>query len=557
MKAADAIAWFKRQFGERIASAVEGTPFTVDMVAAIAQQETGYIWSGLARRGLPEAEILRLCVGDTLDADRGRSCFPRNKSELLAAPRGREMFAIAREALLEMARYVNGYQAATINPNKFCHGFGIFQYDLQFFRTNPGYFLEKAWGDFERCLKQFLQELEEAKRRQGWAHKTSLTEEERVYVAIAYNKGRADCARGFKQGHKCEGRHYGENIFDFLRLARSIPMAHDIISGLPVPPGRPPAPLKGGAPAYEVLNGERQPELRREPEIPSTEPDRNVIARLPPGHLVELVSRKRRGEFLEVTTTLGGETLRGFVPRTSVRRVKRARPVALSRTCAADSVEEQQKGPRAMDIDAIIRAVQKELGLTVDGKAGPQTWRAIYFKVTGKTVPSPGAPASATGLPVSASGKVDPRSENNIARLRPEVQPYARALVKKAAAQGITIKVISGLRTYAEQDALYAKGRTKPGRKVTNARGGYSNHNFGVAFDIGIFRGSSYIPESPAYKAVGALGAEMGLEWGGNWTSIKDEPHFQLRPAWAANISERDMLAQFRQRVAAGKDLFA
>ncbi len=108
--------------------------------------------------------------------------------------------------------------------------------------------------------------------------------------------------------------------------------------------------------------------------------------------------------------------------------------------------------------------------------------------------------------------------------------------------------MISATRTCEEQDALYEQSRTKPGRIVTSARGGYSNHNFGSAFDIGVFEAGRYLPESPAYKAVGALGVQFGLEWGGNWKSIQDEPHFPLRPAWAREMSERDMLAELRRR---------
>lgn len=217
-----------------------------------------------------------------------------------------------------------------------------------------------------------------------------------------------------------------------------------------------------------------------------------------------------------------------------------------------------------MNIDAIIRAVQKELGIGVDGKAGPETWGAIYKKIVpggaggGGNTSGGGSSSGGTGrLPAAFREKVDPRSEGVIATLHASVQPYARALVLKAAADGITIKVISGLRTYAEQEALYAKGRTKPGPRVTNARGGYSNHNFGIAFDIGVFNGSQYVPESPRYKAVGVLGMELGLDWGGNWKTIKDEPHFQLRPSWAKNDSERDMLAELRSRKESGKDFYA
>jgi peptidoglycan LD-endopeptidase CwlK len=48
----------------------------------------------------------------------------------------------------------------------------------------------------------------------------------------------------------------------------------------------------------------------------------------------------------------------------------------------------------------------------------------------------------------------------------------------------------------------------------------------------------------------------MGLEWGGNWKSIQDEPHFQLRPHWAANVSEGEMLAALRSRKDAGKGVY-
>ncbi|HRA63091.1 MAG TPA: M15 family metallopeptidase, partial [Burkholderiaceae bacterium] len=195
-----------------------------------------------------------------------------------------------------------------------------------------------------------------------------------------------------------------------------------------------------------------------------------------------------------------------------------------------------------MQIDEMISAVQKKLGITVDGRAGPETWGAIYTQIV-----KPKVDAMA---PAAAISEVDARSEKVIATLQPPVRPMARALVQKAALNGIQIRIISGLRSYAEQNALYAQGRTLAGRKVTNARGGYSNHNFGIAFDVGVFEGARYLGESPKYKAVGALGMELGLEWGGSWKTIIDEPHFQLRPAWAAGLSERQMLAQMRRFVA-------
>lgn len=195
-----------------------------------------------------------------------------------------------------------------------------------------------------------------------------------------------------------------------------------------------------------------------------------------------------------------------------------------------------------MKIEELITEVQKVLGVDADGKAGPETWSAIYKNIVTPTLPD--AP------PVPDIAPVDQRSEKVIATLLPQVQPLARALVQKAALSGICIKIICGFRTYAEQDALYAQGRTVPGNKVTNAKGGFSNHNFGIAFDIGVFEGNKYLGDSPKYKAVGVIGTDLGLEWGGNWKTMVDEPHFQLRPAWASKMKESEMLAELRTRVA-------
>jgi peptidoglycan L-alanyl-D-glutamate endopeptidase CwlK len=215
--------------------------------------------------------------------------------------------------------------------------------------------------------------------------------------------------------------------------------------------------------------------------------------------------------------------------------------------------------------DAIIRAVQKKLGVSVDGKAGPETWAAIHLAVAGKKT---GGIKKARGIKkgkditsFAGEGKpADSRSEKNIATLLPRVRPLARALIEKAANQGIIIKVTSGTRSFAEQAELFKKHLA--GGPLA-APPGKSNHNFGLAFDVTIFTGSTDpekaktpVFESPAYKAVGALGTGLGLEWGGNWKKV-DEPHFQLRPRWAADLSESDMLAELRKRKDAGRDLFA
>jgi peptidoglycan L-alanyl-D-glutamate endopeptidase CwlK len=195
--------------------------------------------------------------------------------------------------------------------------------------------------------------------------------------------------------------------------------------------------------------------------------------------------------------------------------------------------------------------VQSSLGLKDDGKPGPLTWAAIYDRIIGLPNATVATPTIITG------GTVDVRSEGNIATLHPRVQPYARSLVNKAAAAGITLKILDCLRSYAEQDEIYKQGRTKPGERVTNATGGYSNHNFGLAFDVGIFKGQKYLDKSPLYKSVAPLGMDLGLTWGGNWNTPVDQPHYELRPAWASEMTESQMLTELRRRTDSRRDYFA
>ncbi|MGR0372021.1 M15 family metallopeptidase [Listeria monocytogenes] len=107
-----------------------------------------------------------------------------------------------------------------------------------------------------------------------------------------------------------------------------------------------------------------------------------------------------------------------------------------------------------------------------------------------------------------------------------------RNVIKKMAKEGIYLCVAQGYRSTAEQNALYAQGRTKPGAIVTNAKGGQSNHNYGVAVDLCLYTndGKDVIWESTTSrwkKVVAAMKAE-GFKWGGDWKSFKDYPHFEL-----------------------------
>lgn len=131
-------------------------------------------------------------------------------------------------------------------------------------------------------------------------------------------------------------------------------------------------------------------------------------------------------------------------------------------------------------------------------------------------------------------GEFDSRTEGNLGTVLPAAQrlirQWFRLAQERAKELECTVKLISGTRTYEEQNALYAQGRTKSGQRVTNARGGYSWHNFGLAVDFGVFRGAAYLDAGREYTEIGKLARQVsGLEWGGDWTSFKDLPHIQMR----------------------------
>jgi peptidoglycan L-alanyl-D-glutamate endopeptidase CwlK len=152
---------------------------------------------------------------------------------------------------------------------------------------------------------------------------------------------------------------------------------------------------------------------------------------------------------------------------------------------------------------------------------------------TSPTLPksSPQPISASTPKPTSeakaSAWQADPRSERNIATLEPVTAKLAREHLRRLAALGLNFKVTSARRTWQEQAALYAKGRTAPGPKVTNARPGYSWHNFGTAYDLTLFSGKNPVWESKHYDTAGKIGEDLGLEWGGRWTRLVDRPHFQ------------------------------
>lgn len=135
--------------------------------------------------------------------------------------------------------------------------------------------------------------------------------------------------------------------------------------------------------------------------------------------------------------------------------------------------------------------------------------------------------------------QVKNKSAAHLLGLHPVVLIAATLLIERCYTHGVPILITQGLRTIADQDALYAQGRTKTGSIVTNARGGYSYHNYGLAIDFALL-----LPDGKSvswdmcrdgngdlnadWQEVVREGKALGLEWGGDWTRFKDYSHFQL-----------------------------
>lgn len=177
-----------------------------------------------------------------------------------------------------------------------------------------------------------------------------------------------------------------------------------------------------------------------------------------------------------------------------------------------------------------IKAIQRHCGAEPDGVFGPVTAQAVWRELTRTSnMERPTSNAQVEEL--------DDRTAATIGTLDAKARGIFRefALLAKATAAtfGCEYVAISGHRTWAEQDELYERVP-----QVTRAKGGFSNHNFGIAADFGVFQGKVYLDGGnprqtglarKVHAACAVHARQMGLEWGGDWKRFKDEPHYEVR----------------------------
>ena len=119
-------------------------------------------------------------------------------------------------------------------------------------------------------------------------------------------------------------------------------------------------------------------------------------------------------------------------------------------------------------------------------------------------------------------------NSRSLSDLNPKVAALCSEFINSCKKQNIDIIITSTYRDAESQNALYAQGRTLPGKKVTNAKAGQSYHNWRVAFDfVPIVGGKAAWNNDALWVQCGEIAESIGLEWAGRWTKFKEYPHCQ------------------------------
>jgi peptidoglycan L-alanyl-D-glutamate endopeptidase CwlK len=188
------------------------------------------------------------------------------------------------------------------------------------------------------------------------------------------------------------------------------------------------------------------------------------------------------------------------------------------------------------NINLMIKTVQKRLKVKEKGKPSTKTWRALYQFITG---------SSATVFK-RRDTSIDSHNETILEEMTKEIVPFAKELIHLSAEKGIYVRLITGLNQ----------------KVVVNAQTSFSTHNFGLAFDIGIFSQTIngefiYNGDMLVYANVAKLAESIGLIWAADRKNFTNLSRFELRPAWALRMSEGEMIKELHRRKESGLNLLA
>jgi len=141
-------------------------------------------------------------------------------------------------------------------------------------------------------------------------------------------------------------------------------------------------------------------------------------------------------------------------------------------------------------------------------------------------------------------------SQTRLAQVYPRLADLIEKLSTRCILEGFYITVAQGLRTVEEQQALYEQGRTTPGKIVTNAQGGHSWHNFGLAVDCYPEDSDGKVDwnaDHPHWKTMERIGVSLGLTSGANWVRIVDAPHFQITGRFPVGAPDDEVRELYKQ----------
>lgn len=150
------------------------------------------------------------------------------------------------------------------------------------------------------------------------------------------------------------------------------------------------------------------------------------------------------------------------------------------------------------------------------------------------------------GTIIKAKSMRDKISLDRATLLHPAVRQEVIDCIEKVEAgfpDTIMIRIVQGLRTIEQQDAIYAQGRTTPGEIVTKAKGGHSYHNYGLAIDFALIYNGKELSWDTAkdgdkdgvkdWMEVIEVFKNKGWKWGNSWG---DAPH--LEKAFGHSIAD-------------------
>lgn len=172
-QAQEAALWLRQHFEGQINEMIAGTPWSIELVCAIACQETAQRWIRWIDNYDAET-ILARCVFDASGEPEFptavRSAFPKNR-DVFRAHYGNEFLQMLidegnKQRAMPQPGYPNGYRAATY----LYKGYGIFQYDLQHITTDRQFFEQKQWYHMTYCLQRLVDELNRKARLSNNLH---------------------------------------------------------------------------------------------------------------------------------------------------------------------------------------------------------------------------------------------------------------------------------------------------------------------------------------------------------------------------------------------------